>query len=93
MGRRPEVRWRLRPIDLDHLVLLQTKLLIQAAERVKPGGAVVYSTCSIEPQENGQVVRAVLTAMPDFALEAEQEQAPGKPADGGYWARLRRTSA
>jgi 16S rRNA (cytosine967-C5)-methyltransferase len=90
LGRRPEVRWRLKPGDFRNLVPLQTKLLIQAVERVRSGGPVVYSTCSIEPDENGQVVRAVLRAFPDLTLEAEAEQVPGQPADGGYWARLRR---
>ncbi len=90
LGRRPEVRWRLRPDDFRRLVPLQTKLLLQAAERVKPGGAVVYSTCSIEPEENRQVVRAVLRALPWLVPEAEEEQVPGRPADGGYWARVRR---
>jgi 16S rRNA (cytosine967-C5)-methyltransferase len=90
LGRRPEVRWRLKPGDLAHLVRLQTKLLLQAGERVRPGGVVVYSTCSIEPEENGAVVRAALTGLRELALEAEQEQAPGRPSDGGYWARLRR---
>jgi 16S rRNA (cytosine967-C5)-methyltransferase len=91
LGRRPEVRWRLRPVDLKHLIPLQTKLLLQAAERVRPGGAIVYSTCSIEPEENRAVVDAVLQAMPELSLEADEAQVPGKPADGGYWARLRRT--
>jgi 16S rRNA (cytosine967-C5)-methyltransferase len=91
LGRRPEVRWRLKPGDVPHLVRLQTKMLLQACERVRPGGAVVYSTCSIESEENQQVVRNVLTAMPGFALEAERHAQPGLPADGGYWARLRRT--
>jgi 16S rRNA (cytosine967-C5)-methyltransferase len=91
LGRRPEVRWRLRAGDLGKLVPLQTRLLLQAAERLRPGGAVVYSTCSIEPEENGQVVRAVLQSSLGLELEAEQEQVPGQPADGGYWARLRRT--
>ena len=90
LGRRPEVRWRLRPVEFRYLVPLQTRLLILAAERLQPGGAMVYSTCSIEPEENGQVVRAVLKALPDLRLEAEEEQVPGRPADGGYWARLRR---
>ena len=90
LGRRPEVRWRLRPEDLRHLVTLQTKLLLQAGERVRPGGEIVYSTCSIEPEENRQVVEAVLRGMRELELEAEEEQVPGRPADGGYWARLRR---
>jgi 16S rRNA (cytosine967-C5)-methyltransferase len=46
--------------------------------------------CSIEPEENRAVVDAVLQAMPELELEAEEAQASGKPADGGYWARLRR---
>jgi 16S rRNA (cytosine967-C5)-methyltransferase len=92
IGRRPEVRWRLRLNGFRHLVPLQTRLLLQAGERVRPGGAIVYSTCSIEPEENGQVVRAVLQAIPELALEAEETQVPGRPADGGYWARLRRKS-
>ncbi len=92
LGRRPEVRWRLTPEDIRELVVLQTKLLIQAAERVRPGGVVVYSTCSIEPEENRQVVDNVLRALPELRLEADEEQVPGKPSDGGYWARLRRTN-
>jgi 16S rRNA (cytosine967-C5)-methyltransferase len=90
LGKRPEVRWRLCPDDFDRLVPLQTRLLTQATKRVKPGGIIVYSTCSIEPEENRQVVQAVQNAMPDLAFEAEQEQIPGRPSDGGYWARLRR---
>jgi 16S rRNA (cytosine967-C5)-methyltransferase len=90
LGRRPEVRWRLKPGDFAHLAQLQTKLLLQAGERVRPGGVVVYSTCSTEPEENGAVVRAALQGLPELALEAEEEQVPGRPADGGYWARLRR---
>jgi 16S rRNA (cytosine967-C5)-methyltransferase len=91
LGRRPEARWRIQAEDLRSLVPLQTKLLIQALERVKPGGAVVYSTCSIEPEENGQVVRTALRAFPHVVLDREEHRVPGRPADGGYWARLRKT--
>jgi 16S rRNA (cytosine967-C5)-methyltransferase len=90
LGKRPEARWRLHPDDLRQLVTLQTRLLRQAIESVKPGGVVVYSTCSIEPGENRQVVEKVLSEAADWRLEAEGEAVPGKPADGGYWARLRR---
>jgi 16S rRNA (cytosine967-C5)-methyltransferase len=91
LGRRPEVRWRLRPGDFRRLVHLQTRLLLQATERVRPGGVIVYSTCSIEPEENQLVTRAVARALPWLTLEAEEEQNPGRPADGGYWARLRKS--
>jgi 16S rRNA (cytosine967-C5)-methyltransferase len=90
LGRRPEARWRLGPDDFRHLVPLQTRLLLQGYERLRPGGALVYSTCSIEPEEDGGVVRAVLAGVRDLGLEAEAEQVPGRPSDGGYWARLRR---
>jgi 16S rRNA (cytosine967-C5)-methyltransferase len=90
LGRRPEARWRLRPADLPHLQALQTRLLEQAIERVRPGGVVVYSTCSIEPEENREVVEKVRKECPEVRLETEQPAVPGRPADGGYWARLRR---
>jgi 16S rRNA (cytosine967-C5)-methyltransferase len=90
LGRRPEVRWRIKPSEFEHLIRLQTKLLLQAVERVKPGGVVVYSTCSIEPDENAGVVKAVCRAIKGLALEAEHTSIPGRPSDGGYWARLRK---
>jgi 16S rRNA (cytosine967-C5)-methyltransferase len=90
LGKRPEARWRLRPNDLRHLAALQAHLLRQGCERVRPGGKVVYSTCSIEPEENSQVVQTVLQTHKDFMLETEEAAIPGRPADGGYWARLRR---
>jgi 16S rRNA (cytosine967-C5)-methyltransferase len=91
LGRRPEVRWRLKANEFEYLIRLQTRLLIQAAERVKPGASIVYSTCSIEPDENQGVVKAVLRGMRGLKLEAEHESVPGRPSDGGYWARLRKS--
>jgi 16S rRNA (cytosine967-C5)-methyltransferase len=88
LGRRPEVRWRLQPNDLLELPALQARLLRQAAQRVPAGGVVVYSTCSIEPEENRQVVQAFVKEQPGWRLETESEAIPGRPADGGYWARL-----
>lgn len=91
LGRRPEVRWRITPSDLKHLVQVQSTLLHRAASRVRPGGVLVYSTCSSEPEENGGVVRSVLEQLPDWVLSAEEDHVPGQPSDGGYWARLQRT--
>jgi 16S rRNA (cytosine967-C5)-methyltransferase len=90
LGKRPEARWRLRPDDLQQLVALQTRLLRQAIDRVRPGGVLVFSTCSIEPEENRLVVENVLCQTPDVLLEAAEDAVPGRPADGGFWARLRR---
>jgi 16S rRNA (cytosine967-C5)-methyltransferase len=90
LGRRPEARWRLSPRDLRELTAVQERLLRLAIERVKVGGVLVYSTCSIEPEENGALVRGVVEKA-GLVLEAEESAAPGRPADGGYWARLRRS--
>ncbi len=92
LGRRPEVRWRIKPNEFEYLIRLQTKLLIQAVEVVKPGGAILYSTCSIEPDENSGVVNTVRKAMKNFTIEAAQSSLPGKAGDGGYWARLRKAT-
>jgi len=81
LGSRPEGRWRLKAAVLARLVALQAHLLSLAAERVRLGGAVVYSICSIEPEENQQVVRGVLERRgdgrhgPGFPGRAE----PGRP--------------
>ncbi|MCX7701755.1 MAG: hypothetical protein N2039_12835 [Gemmataceae bacterium] len=90
LGRRPEVRWRLKPDSFARLLPLQTKLLLEAAERVRPGGVIVYSTCSIEPEENEGLIHEVLARVPWLRREEEALAIPGRPADGGYWVRLRR---
>jgi 16S rRNA (cytosine967-C5)-methyltransferase len=90
LGRRPEVRWRLKPNEFEYLVRLQMRLLLQAIDRVKVGGAIVYSTCSVEPEENEQLVAGVCKVLKKVKLEAEHHAMPGRPSDGGYWARLRK---
>lgn len=92
LGRRPEVRWRLKPEDVRELVPLQVRLLVTAARQLKPGGVLVYSTCSIEPEENEEVVTSACHLIPELTKEAEAHAVPGRPADGGYWARLRHTT-
>lgn len=90
LGRRPEIRWRLRQTDVTRLLRLQRELLYTALNRTRSGGIVVYSTCSIEPDENARLIQSVLRTRPRVKLEEEQELQPGRPADGGYWARLRK---
>jgi 16S rRNA (cytosine967-C5)-methyltransferase len=92
LGKRPEARWRLKPDDLDELPTIQQRLLLLAAERVAVGGRIVYSTCSIEPEENEHVVDAVLQQKPGLKLQQTNAHIPGQPADGGFQALLVRES-
>ena len=68
MAKRADMRWRRRESDLPTLVSLQTDLLDSAAKVVKPGGVLVYSTCSIEREENTGIVEEFLKRHPDFRL-------------------------
>lgn len=91
MQRRIGLRWRVRPTELARLAGEQLALMGQAARQVRPGGVVVYSTCSLEPEENGELVRRFLADHPGFKLEAERELWPFRDGmDGAYAARLRR---
>jgi 16S rRNA (cytosine967-C5)-methyltransferase len=62
LARNPEIKWKLRPEDLLDLQSRQTAILRAAMQHVSPGGRLVYSTCSLEPEENEQVIAACLPA-------------------------------
>jgi 16S rRNA (cytosine967-C5)-methyltransferase len=68
LGRNPEIRHRLRMEDLPRQTERQRAILHAASRAVRPGGRVVYSTCSLEPEENEQVVAAVLAETPNARL-------------------------
>ncbi len=93
LGKRPEGRWRIRPQDIEELAALQNRLLGVACDRLKPAGRLVYCTCSIEPEENQQVIRCVLRRRPELVLQKEIVHVPGRSADGGYQALLVRNHA
>jgi 16S rRNA (cytosine967-C5)-methyltransferase len=93
LGARAEARWRFGPDELASLVALQRRLLREGAERVRPGGRLVWSTCSLEPEENGELVQEFLAEHAEWSLEAEREAFPDYergPIDGGCSARLAR---
>jgi len=92
LGKRPEVRSRITPEDIDELVVTQQKLLDAAASIVAPGGRIVYSTCSVEPEENSGVVTQFLQKSSDFELVETHNFIPGNPTDGGYQVLLKRTT-
>ena len=70
LARHPDARWRLRPEAINELATLQAHLIETGASIVAPGGLLIYSTCSLEPEENEERVNAFLRARPDFTLEA-----------------------
>ena len=84
LGKRPEVRWRFVPGELRELIPIQMRLLRTALDRVRPGGRVVYSTCSSDPRENEQVIRDVLAHYPNCELREQRQHVPGHPVDGGF---------
>jgi 16S rRNA (cytosine967-C5)-methyltransferase len=89
MRRRVDLRWRLRPEEIERLRLVQLGLLKQAGHALRPGGRLVYSTCSLEPEENGQVIDQFLSVHPELKLEAQRQAGPlAEQVDGAYVARL-----
>lgn len=102
LAQRPEARWRFGPKSKDELIALQTRLANRAAEFVRPGGVLVWSTCSLEPEENRRAVADFVARQPGWSVEADIEATPDAatradtgpgPIDGGYAARLRRNDA
>lgn len=103
--RHPDARWRLKPSDLAVMPAIQRELLRSAAAVVAPAGLLVYSTCSLETEENDAVVERFLAEQPHWTLEPPPEGAvPAEAldagrlrvlpqrhgADGAFAARLRR---
>lgn len=91
LGRRPDARWSKRAGDIPQLAAIQAELLQEAARVVKKGGTLVYSTCTITPEENQQQIAAFLAVHGDFQLEQEQQYLPFiDEMDGFYLAKMKR---
>ncbi|HEX5868944.1 MAG TPA: RsmB/NOP family class I SAM-dependent RNA methyltransferase, partial [Longimicrobium sp.] len=104
--RHPDGRWRVTPDDLASLTRLQDELLAAAAALVRPGGLLVYSTCSLEPEENELRIERFLAGRPEWAMEppagvdASLLDDAGRlcvlpqrqGVDGAFAARLRRAA-
>ena len=107
LRRHPDGRWRVRPQDLEALTVLQDELLSAAAPLVRPGGLLVYSTCSLEREENEVRIETFLAAHPEWTVEPpagvvapDLLDAAGflsvlpqrQGVDGAFAARLRRAA-
>ena len=93
LRRRVDLRWRIQPDEIERLRATQLDLLQKSAARLKPGGTLVYSTCSLEPEENTALVQQFLATQPGFKLERERQLLPFVDGvDGAYVARMVRAS-
>lgn len=88
LAKRADLRWNRRPEDLAELAALQDRLLDAAAAAVREGGLLVYSTCSVEPEENGDRVASFLRRHPEFAPEPVGDAVPAALRDGDVYRAL-----
>jgi 16S rRNA (cytosine967-C5)-methyltransferase len=90
--RNPDAKWRMRPEDLAELVDRQPQILLSASRLARPGGRLVYVTCSLLREEDEDQAEAFLAAAPDFTPfsveRAWAETLGGNPPDGEPWLRL-----
>jgi len=75
--RKPDIKWARKAADVEEIAGLQKKILAAASRYVKPGGVLVYSTCTIEPEENEEIVKWFLSLNRDFAAEDLSPFLPG----------------
>jgi 16S rRNA (cytosine967-C5)-methyltransferase len=89
MRRRVDVRWRLQPDDFNRMQKRQCEILHAVSRLLKPGGILVYSTCSLEPEENEMVVARSVAQHPKMSLLEKNHSLPFRDkCDGAFAARL-----
>jgi 16S rRNA (cytosine967-C5)-methyltransferase len=82
--RHPDARWRIKVSDIAVMAAAQRAILRSAATVVRPGGLLVYSTCSLEPEENDEQIGRFLVEHPDWRLDPPPEgSVPAQVLDGG----------
>jgi 16S rRNA (cytosine967-C5)-methyltransferase len=91
LSSRPDARWRKSPRAIERLAELQGRILARAAEALKPGGTLVYSTCTISRRENEQRVAALLAGETALTVEYEEQLRPDRDRTTGFFVcRMRK---
>ena len=91
LARNPEIKWRLKPEDLDSLSARQERILENALDALAPAGRLVYATCSLEPEENQHVVAKAVARRPGWQACKALSTIPGTDSGDGFQAwRIRR---
>ncbi len=83
LSRNPEIKWRIKPADIADLNRRQTAILTNALKLLRPGGILVYSTCSLEREENEDVVKAS-----GATVVKTIQRLPGRDAGDGFFAAV-----
>lgn len=91
LARNPDIKWRMSPEDVTRLAARQQRILERALDILAPAGMLVYSTCSLEPEENELAVSAVLEKRTAFRAGAYLQRIPGRePGDGFFGQQILR---
>jgi 16S rRNA (cytosine967-C5)-methyltransferase len=88
LARNPEIRWRLKPTDIVELAEKQVRILAQAAKLLAPGGLLVYSTCSLEREEDEDVVDRFIHENSGIQLVAVKRRTPAIDPGDGFFAAI-----
>jgi 16S rRNA (cytosine967-C5)-methyltransferase len=84
LSKKPDIKWKRDADDIAKLIPLQREILLNAASLVKPGGAIIYSTCTIESEENEQNIAWFLQESPNFILDPAEQYLPSEVCDNGF---------
>jgi 16S rRNA (cytosine967-C5)-methyltransferase len=87
LARNPDIKWRISPEDISRLASRQGAILDRALDLLAPAGMLVYSTCSIEPEENELAVKAILEKRTEFRAGAYFQRMPGREPGDGFFAQ------
>ncbi len=88
LSRKPDIKLRLKPEDMDELIPLQYAILENVSQYLKEGGILVYSTCTLNKKENEKQVASFLKTHPNFVLLEEKTLFPSEFNDGFYMAKI-----